>query len=814
MPEPLFAQIAVTLPLSGPFTYKVPHAMVRSLTIGSRVLVPFGKRKITGYVLSFGPPPHGVRPRNILDALDPCPLFTPEMVPLFQWIATYYISPLGGVIKTALPGGLTVVDRQVVNLTDAGRSAFFAPTTPENHRTILANLVDGSTPLKSLVEERPHQNDGEEPAITRSQITQLESLGWVTITRELGTRGVKEKTEAQAEIAFGPLPAKGITEKRQHLLDYLRIHGPTPKSDLFRDLPSARSTLPPLVEMGLIHLFQKRVERSPLGEPIVPDNPPPLTDEQQKVVEEVSSQMSEGYATILLKGVTGSGKTEVYMRLVEKALAAGKTALILVPEIALIAQTDRRFKARFGDRIAVLHSGLSDGQRYDQWIKIAEKKVQVVIGARSAIFAPLTQIGLIVVDEEHDTSYKQESGLRYNARDLATVRARMEGAVALLGSATPSIQSAWNADQGKFKQVHLTRRVNQKPMPEIEVVDLKKFKDLPGIHSFLTPRLLEEITATLSRNEQVLLFLNRRGFSGSPICAHCGEPLKCRHCDVSMTYHKTVDAYRCHICGYFEPSKTHCRLCNGSKIKLLGTGTEKIEEAIAHIFPQKKVARMDQDTTARRGALLSILKGVREKKVDIVVGTQMIAKGHDFPDITLVGVICADTALNLPDFRAGERTFQLLAQVAGRAGRGDKPGRVILQTYVPEHFTIGCAVHHDAEAFYTQETQFRKVLAYPPFSRVILLRISHKNREQCRKAAQRISGLLWDHRPNNSIAIMGPAEAPLTRAMNHYRWQILLKGEAPSLMKQMVAQAQEILKKEGGFSAVRITADVDPYALG
>jgi len=362
--------------------------------------------------------------------------------------------------------------------------------------------------------------------------------------------------------------------------------------------------------------------------------------------------------------------------------------------------------------------------------------------------------------------------------------------------------------------VLLTKRVNQKPMPEIEVVDLKKYKDLPGIHTFLTPRLVEAMTQTLDRDEQVLLFLNRRGFSGAPICAHCGEPLKCRHCDVSMTFHKGVNAFRCHICGYFEPAKTHCRICNGHKIKLLGSGTEKVEEAVKDIFHHKNVARMDQDTTARRGSLLKILKGVREKQVDIVVGTQMIAKGHDFPDITLVGVICADTALNLPDFRAGERTFQLLAQVAGRAGRGDKPGRVILQTYVPDHFTIGCAVDHDADAFYTQETSFRRALAYPPFTRIILVRIADKNSGRCRTAAQKLSGLLWERRPDKGIAIMGPAEAPLTRAMNRYRWQILLKGESPSAMKKMITEALAAFHKEGGFSGVSISIDVDPYALG
>ncbi len=807
MPDaPCYAQVTVTLPLSGPYTYRVPKSLVSQVALGSRVLVPFGRRTVTGYITAFAPPKKKMRIKEIIDTLDPCPLFTPGMIPLFEWIARYYMAPMGEVIKTALPGGLNVVDQQMVTLTEAGKKIRSAQGAPESEMHLLSQLTEAITPLKRLM-------TGEAP-FPRGLVTTLERKGWVTITRELSTARTRAKMEFVAEAAFGPLPQKGVTEKRQHLLDFLRVHGPTARADLMRKLPSARSTLSPMVAVGLIHLFEHRVERSPLGEPIVPDVSPTLTSEQSAVVKAVSAQLSEGYATYLLKGVTGSGKTEVYMRLVEDTLAAGKTAVVLVPEIALIAQTDRRFKARFGDQIAVLHSGLSHGERYDQWVKISEKKVRVVIGARSAIFAPLMNIGLIVVDEEHDGSYKQDSGLRYNARDIAVVRARMEGAVVLLGSATPSIQSSWNAETGKFKEVCLTQRVNKKPMPKIEVVDLKKYKDLPGIHTFLTPRLVEMMTETLARDEQVLLFLNRRGFSGSPICAHCGEPLKCRHCDVSLTFHKGVNAFRCHICGYFEPAKTQCRICNGTRIKLLGIGTEKIEEAVKDLFPHKTVARMDQDTTSRRGSLLTILKGVREKKIDVVVGTQMIAKGHDFPDITLVGVICADTALNLPDFRAGERTFQLLAQVAGRAGRGEKAGRVILQTYVPDHFTIGCAVDHDADTFYTQETHFRRALAYPPFTRIILMRIADKNQERCRTAAERLCQLLKERRPQGDITVMGPAEAPLTRAMNRYRWQILLKGESPAAMKGMAADALAAFKKEGGFSSVSVTMDVDPYALG
>ncbi|MDY6825241.1 MAG: primosomal protein N' [Thermodesulfobacteriota bacterium] len=565
----------------------------------------------------------------------------------------------------------------------------------------------------------------------------------------------------------------------------------------------------------------KRVEgaaKTAIGEAVKPDAPPDLTAEQAAVVSDLVPRLDQGFFACLLAGVTGSGKTEVYMRIAEEALNRGKTALILVPEIALISQAEHRFKARFGENIAVLHSGLSRGERWGQWLKILHKKAGIAIGTRSAIFAPFASPGVIIVDEEHDTSYKQEGSLRYNARDLALVRAKMAGAMVILGSATPSIQSIFNARTGKFSATHLLKqRVNNNPLPVISVVDLRQSPKKQGARAFISNELFDAIQQTLAAGNQVLLFLNRRGFSSFPVCAACGETLRCRHCDITLTLHKAANAYKCHFCGFSLPATAVCETCGSGSIKLLGMGTEKIQEAMQQLFPEASVARLDKDTTTRKGAIARILKDIKNRKTDILVGTQMIAKGHDFPGITLIGVICADLSLNFPDFRAGERTFQLLAQVAGRAGRGDAPGRVILQTYNPGHFSIAAATKQDYEEFYNQEITFRKALAYPPFSRVVQLKISATSPEKAAtgaRAAGDAARNLQQKEPSfAAIEVLGPVESPLHKLANRYRWQILLKAPAANLIKQFITR----LISENGPAIkkgnVRLVVDVDPFFM-
>jgi len=552
-------------------------------------------------------------------------------------------------------------------------------------------------------------------------------------------------TQRVVRLLRTDLPAGIQRSNRLGILAALADHGPLPASRLKDLVPQATSGLAFLAKNGFVAIERQPLYRDPFGEPIVADVPPTLNSEQAQVVSRVLDDLGHRHRTFMLAGVTGSGKTEVYLNLVAAALAQNRTALVLVPEIALMAQMTRRFRARFGADVALLHSSLGPAQRWDQWRRIAAGQTPVVIGARSALFAPLQRLGLVIVDEEHEPSYKQHNGLRYNARDLAVVRAKQAGAVALLGSATPSIQTHSNALAGKFTPLRLTRRVGSRPLPQIDVVDLRLNHGRSEDLRFISPPLLEALRHTLAAGQQALLFLNRRGFAPFPICGACGQSLRCRHCDVSLTLHQEARAFCCHFCGFTQAAASRCPFCGAEAIKALGLGTEKLEHLVRGLLPTARVARMDRDSTAPRGALLKLLKDIQNGAVDIVVGTQMVAKGHDFPNITLVGVVCADLSLNVPDFRAGERTFQLLAQVAGRAGRGQQPGRVILQTYNPSHFGIQTARAQDFEAFYHREIGFRRQLHYPPFSRLALLTVSGVDRQQtidhAGQVASRLAGL-------------------------------------------------------------------------
>nr|MBC8361760.1 primosomal protein N' [Candidatus Desulfatibia profunda] len=582
--------------------------------------------------------------------------------------------------------------------------------------------------------------------------------------------------------------------------------------------PSAPRIIKSLEQAGFISIFEKQVYRDPLGEPIQPDTAHILTGEQQHAISKIERLLGGGFATCLLTGVTGSGKTEVYLQLAAEAVRRGLCVLVLVPEIALISQMESRFRARFGECVAVLHSRLSDGERYDQWMRIVRRQVNIAIGARSAIFAPFADIGMIIVDEEHDTSYKQDSALRYNARDLAVVRAKLHGGVALLGSATPSIQSYYNVTTKKFVGVTLKERVEKRPLPKITVVDLCTHRDARGSRRFITPELHRAMQETLEHGQQVLLFLNRRGFASYPVCGACGQAIRCKHCDISLTLHQDARAYKCHYCGYTLAATSHCLSCGAHKIRQLGLGTEKVEAAVKVLFPDARTARMDRDTTMRKDSIVNILKGLKNQTTDILVGTQMVAKGHDFPNITLVGIICADLSLNFPDFRACERTFQLLAQVSGRAGRGEFPGRVILQTYNPSHFSIFSATNQDFQAFYNQEISFRKALYYPPFSRMIQLKISGKDKQKTRQHALAVGDLCREVQKSdsvfrNNVEILGPIEAPLAKIASHYRWQILLKGLKVSPLHRFLHKLMFENKAIINSRSVRVVVDVDPFFM-
>jgi primosomal protein N' (replication factor Y) (superfamily II helicase) len=812
-PENSYIEVAVALPVYQTFTYSVPPALLPFISAGKRVLVPFGRRRVTGYIL--GNARLDIDPdeiKHILDVLDEHPLFPQSMIPFFRWVSDYYKYPLGDAIKNGLPGGLTLYDYASIVITDDGKRALEKNRATPAEENVLKLLLSGPARLQNLNQKLPH-------VIPAALIQTLQHKGWLLKMRELSDAATKSRMERFATLADARPPIDGLSKSRQKILALLQSDGEIAVTELKKQVPAAARLIRALENDGHLKIKSKRIYRDPFGESINPDHAPVLNLEQQEAVSLIAGALDHGFATFLLQGVTGSGKTEVYMQVAAATLAKGKCVLILVPEIALITQMERRFRARFGERIAVLHSGLSAGERYDQWSRILQQKADIAIGARSAVFAPFSRIGLVVVDEEHDTSYKQENNLRYHARDLAVVRAKLNDCVALLGSATPSIQSHYNATAKKFIEVNLQKRIKSRPLPAIKIIDLRDSMGYRGVRRFITPQLHQAIKDTLLRREQVLLFLNRRGSANFAICRSCGQPLRCKYCDISLTFHQKAAAFKCHYCGFSRAAAAaRCDHCGSAEIKKLGLGTEKLEATVQKLFPDARVARMDRDTTTKKGAIVKLLKGLKDQTIDMLVGTQMVAKGHDFPNITLVGIICADLSLSFPDFRAAEQTFQLLAQVAGRAGRGASPGSVILQTYNPNHFSILAAKDQDFKSFYTQEVGFRKALSYPPFSRMIQFKISGKDKLKTQAQANRLGDLCHALKIKNpalygGVELMGPIAASLTKIAERYRWQILLKGMRAKVLHHFVSRL--LFEQPAVFNSrtVRVVIDVDPIFL-
>jgi len=806
--SPKYIEVAVALPVWGTFTYMVPESLLDVPLQGKRVLIPFGQRKVTGYVLEEAENKDEKEIKAVLDILDDNPLFPPSMISFFRWISDYYMHPVGEVIKTALPGGLNLYEVSNFFITDKGKEALDKKRPASSEERILSLFIESPKSAKELCAELRDKVSG-------SLLYLMEHKGWIEKRREIKSGKTKVKKERYI-LLTGNKPIPGpLSESRLKIIKFLEASGEVSVKRLRETVPEAARLVNSMEKEGRVRIFQRPVYRDPFGETISPDIAPVATLEQENAISEIAGFLGKGFFSYLLSGVTGSGKTEVYMQLAALAVKEGYSVLVLVPEIALISQMEGRFRARFGECVSILHSGLSAGEKYDQWLRIAGGKTPIAIGARSAIFAPFKDIGLIIVDEEHDSSYKQEGGLRYNARDLAVVRAKLADCLVLLGSATPSVQSYHNISKRKISEVRLTKRVEERNLPEISVVDLKENRDLRGIRRYISEELICGMKEALSRKEQILLFLNRRGFAGFPVCGRCGEALKCKNCDISLTLHKSANAYKCHYCGFTKAANSSCPKCGAFEIKLLGLGTEKIEAAVKSLFPEARVARMDSDTTARKGSTVKILKGLKEKTIDILVGTQMVAKGHDYPDITLVGVICADQSLAFPDFRSGERTFQLLAQVSGRAGRGSSPGKVILQTYNPEHFSIVSAKNQDYRAFYEKEILFRKALNYPPFSRMIQVRIYGKDKKKTGDYAKELGDLCIGFKKKfnvNSVDILGPIEAPVPKIAGRFRWQILLKGKE---IKQLQRFARTIIIEnvQKGNRDVGVIVDVDPYFM-
>lgn len=806
-------EVAVAAPVAETLTYSYPAADKKNLIPGCRLLVPLGRRRITGYLLAVekkSKTPYPVKP--IIDVLDKEPLFPASLIPFFRWIARYYRYPLGEVIRQSLPAGVNPQSGRVIEIITGQEEKLAARVTdkrPKWFSRLLSEKKLGPAQVRLIW-----------PGKWRRQLEKWQTDDLISINEIISRPRTRQKTEVCLAITSDLRPdafrkLKPSQKKTMETLADLLSRSPKknlPRRTLTKVYPGAGRALKGLEALKLITMSTEQVYRDPFGEqpPHYP-RPPILSDEQEEALTRIRPAVQRcRFKPILLHGVTGSGKTEIYLRAAEQSIKNNKAVLILVPEIALATQMEGHFLSRFGEnKVAILHSGLSVGERYDQWLRIARGQAMIIIGARSAIFAPVEQPGLIIVDEEHDPTYKQEEGLRYQARDLAVLRGQMAECPVILGSATPSLTSYHHGTSGKYQLLTLHKRIENRPQPEVTIIDLKEIKRKGSPPPLFSPELIKNISACLSAGEQAIIFLNRRGYASLMLCLDCGNPIRCPHCQVTLTLHKGRNILTCHYCNHSTHSAAICPNCQSSKIKEIGFGTERVEAELTALFPGANIARLDQDTSTNRRSFITTLQKVHKQEIDILVGTQMIAKGHHFPNVTLVGVIWADAGLGLPDYKAGERTFQLLAQVTGRAGRGEKAGRVIIQTNQPEHYSLIHSCQHDYPGFFQRECQLRRVLDFPPYSRLINIGLAGEDPARVERAA-----ILAGNRLNDicgrDIMVLGPAPAPLAKLRGQYRWHLLLKGKRSRLLQTNCDLFLNSLPRELQSSAIKLTVDVDP----
>jgi primosomal protein N' (replication factor Y) (superfamily II helicase) len=807
-----FCNVALPIPLRNTFTYAVPDALRDSVQPGSRVLVPFRNKSLVGVVVEcvqHAPP--GTKIREITKSIDFLPALTLKLLELGHWIAGYYLAPVGEVFRAMLPPITELrIERQIV-LTESGCAASDDHETAAQ-RPLLSQLreKDGAIPFAAATKL----------GVDAAALQRLRRAGLIEIRESM--RGRKAKTQlvvawkdAPADAADSAPPASP-DEKAERVKSALQARGPLPQSQLLRIAQVSRSVIERMLRNGSLESWEERID--PAEDPFDVGYVPPaheLNTEQESALKLVRARFELGeFGVLLLHGVTGSGKTEVYMRAVQETLARGKTAIILVPEIALTLWIGRQCRAWFGARfegVAVLHSALSDVERAREWWRVRNGEARVVVGTRSAIFAPLENLGLIIVDEEQESSYKQEETPRYHGRDVAIVRAKMENAAALLGSATPSLETYHHARSGKYELLTLASRVEQRAMASVEIVDLRE--DFAKTHqtSPISATLHAGIQECLAQKTQALVLINRRGYSWSVLCRSCGASVQCDNCSISMTHHKQRNRLECHYCGSLKPIPRQCPKCQSKYVYFFGEGSEHLEERLRKEFPGARIARLDRDTARTKRQYQETLGAFAGGALDILVGTQMLAKGHDFQRVTLVGVISADFSLSLPDFRAAERTFQLLTQVAGRAGRGELPGRVLIQTFYPEHYAIQDAVKQDYPAFYERETQFRRAMAYPPFTSLANVIVRDTDLEKAIRWSRQLSEYFSPH-DGKGLRILGPAAAPLAKLKKDHRFQFLLKSPKRSLLARVLGGAMTYLElKEIPETAVLL--DMDPLSL-
>ena len=809
---PRYCDVAVPVPLDAAFTYSLSEELPEPC-VGGRVIVPFREKRLCGIVTELHDREPKFAAKPVQQVLDTVSALTPELMQLGRWISHYYIAPIGEALRTMLP--LSAEFRRVIGyrITDKGLEALHAASTigsslrsskePEEQMleyAVLNRLADGE-----MMREGSLRSAAGAP---RAILQTLLRKKWIVREDLSGVRDASRTVQiATLKTVEGKLNAN-----QQRIIDYLRLQ-PEQKATVagLRELALPRTTLQTLIRRGLVGLHDE-----PAGFRMSGLKPRKLeflfNPAQKAALDQINTAVDERqFLPMLLHGVTGSGKTAVYLSAMQAMLAKGRSAILLVPEIGLTPAMAADLHQIFGDEVAILHSALTDDERAEQWKRIRNGESHIVVGTRSAIFAPVPDLALIVVDEEHDHSYKQEETPRYHARDVAVMRAKMCNAVIVLGSATPSLETYYNAAQGRYKLIELAERIEQRPLPEVEVLDMREEFQRTKKEEVLSRKLAEEIGECMARNEQALILLNRRGFSSFVLCRSCGDTVQCKNCAIAMTYHKREHRLICHYCGFARPAPRTCPKCGSEYVQYLGTGSEKLEQILHGLFPQARIGRLDRDTVRGRDDLERILSALHAREIDLLVGTQMIAKGHDIPNVTLVGVVGSDAALSFPDFRAAERTFQLLTQVAGRAGRGESPGKVVLQTFYPDHYAIQYAAAHDYHGFYEKEARFRSWMHYPPFNALSNVVVRSPKLDE----AMTWSGILgkWFEATRlEGVRVMGPAAAAIVRLKTEYRYHFLLKSASRERMNAALramiehAVAQKIPR-------TNLVVDVDALSL-
>jgi primosomal protein N' (replication factor Y) (superfamily II helicase) len=785
------------------FDYLVPDHLENVIVPGVRVNVPFGPRNIQGFVTDLKTESDFKKLKEIVEPLDLTPVLNEELLTLGSWLTEHTLCYKISAFQVMLPAALKAKYEKKVTLVEHAK-------WEELQEETKSLFLDGKEATWQEVVDRGLVSILKQEAERGFVEVKYQVKDRVRKKKLKHIRSLRNRQQLTTEIENLSLQAKGQKQVLEFFLDHT---GPIELKTLLADTGVSQASVKALVKKGILTEEYTEVYRDPYAErEFKRQGPLPLTAAQEKaIIPILSSIEEERHEVFLLYGVTGSGKTEIYLQSIQRVLEKGEEAIVLVPEIALTPQMVKRFKERFGDLVAVMHSGLSAGEKYDEWRKIQRREVKVVVGARSAIYAPFENLGIIIIDEEHETSYKQEENPRYHARDVAIKRSATHRCSVVLGSATPSLESFARAQKGVYTLLNLPSRMNEQPLPSVEIVDMRE-ELREGNRSMFSRVLFEKLQDRIEKGEQTVLFLNKRGHSSFVMCRDCGFVVNCPNCDITLTYHRYQELMKCHYCGHEERVPTICPECNSEHIRYFGTGTQKVEEELTKLLPEARVIRMDVDTTGRKGSHEKLLNAFQEGEADILLGTQMIAKGLDFPNITLVGVLSADTMLHLPDLRSSEKTFQLLTQVSGRAGRHELPGEVVIQTYTPEHYSIELAGTQDYDRFYNQEMMARKIHKYPPFYYLTLVTVSHEELMKAVSVTEKITRFVTT-RLSQEAVILGPVASPIPRIKNRYRYQCLIKYKKEPELKTALKAILDHYQQETATGSLQISMDLNPYIL-